>query len=116
CQMVMLYNDMATMSDVLGSPERAKTFRARAADIGALINKWMWNEQDGLYYDVDDDGRQAKAKTAGCFWPMLAGVASKAQADRLVANLKDPNRFWRLIPFPTLAADQKSYDPKGGYW
>lgn len=116
CQMVMNYNDMATMSDALGQPDRARKFRARAKEIGDLINKYMWNEQDGLYYDVDDAGKQIKSKTSGCFWPMLAGIASKAQSDRLVANLKDPNTFWRKIPFPTLAAGEKDYSPKGDYW
>lgn len=116
CQMVMLYNDMAAMSDALGRVEQAKAYRARAREIGHLINRWMWNEEDGLYYDVDDAGRHVKWKTSGCFWPMLAGIASKQQTERLVAHLRDPSSFWRKIPFPTLAADQKGYNPKGEYW
>lgn len=116
CQMVMNYNDMATMSDALGQPDRAKKFRARAAEIGKQINELMWNEEDGLYYDIDDDAKQVKSKTSGCFWPMLAGIASKQQSERLVANLKDPNTFWRKIPFPTLAAGEPEYSSKGDYW
>lgn len=115
-QMVMQYNDLAAMCDVLGYEEKAQTYRARATEIGDLINKWMWNEDDGLYYDVDDDGEHIKWKTAGCFWPMLAGITSKAQEEKLIANLKDPDSFWRQNVFPTLAADQEHYDPSGGYW
>lgn len=115
-QMVIQYNDLAAMSDALHRPDKAKEYRARAEKIGALINKWMWNEEDGLYYDVDNAGKQVKWKTAGCFWPMLAGITSPAQEQKLMANLKDPNSFWRQNVFPTLAADQKQYDPTGKYW
>lgn len=116
CQMVMQYNDLAAMNEVLGRADQAAEYRARAKEIGALINKWMWNESDGLYYDVDDRGHQVKWKTAGCFWPMLAGITSPHQEDKLIANLQDPNSFWRLNVFPTLAADQRFYNSTGRYW
>jgi glycogen debranching enzyme len=115
-QMVMQYNDLAAIHEVLGHADQAARFRARAAEIGALINQWMWNEQDGLYYDVDNQGQQVKWKTAGCFWPLLAGITSPHQEEKLIANLRDPNSFWRENVFPTLAADQRKYDPTGGYW
>lgn len=116
CQMVMLYNDMAVMSDDLGLTEKAKQFREKAKDISDRINKLMWNDEDGLYYDLDDEGRQIKWKTAGCFWPMLAGIADEKQAEKLTAHLKDPKSFWRPVPFPSLGADQPNYKPDGQYW
>lgn len=115
-QMVMQYKDLAAMCETLGHAEKAKKYRARAEDIGALINKWMWNEEDGLYYDVNDAGEHVKWKTAGCFWPMLAGITTKAREEKLIAHLQDPASFWRQNVFPTLAADQQHYDGSGGYW
>ncbi len=115
-QMVMQYNDLAAMSAELGKEDLAAQYRARAQDIGDRINKWMWNETDGLYYDVNDQGKQVKWKTVGCFWPMLAGITSPAQEQRLIANLKNPDSFWRQNVFPALAADQKYYNPTGRYW
>jgi hypothetical protein len=116
CQMVMQYNDLAVICDQLGQSSQAAGFRAQAADIGARINKWCWNEQDGLYYDVRQDGTQVKAKTAACFWPMIAGITGRAQSDRLVAHLRNEKEFWRPFVFPTLAADEPKYAPNGGYW
>jgi len=116
CQMVMQYRDLAHMYAVLGREEKAAEFRARATEIGERINKWMWNETDGLYYDVNSRGDQVKWKTAACFWPMLAGITSPEQERRLIQNLKDPDSFWRMNVFPTLAADQRHYDPTGRYW
>ena len=42
----------------------------------------------------------SKSKTVASFWALLAGVASQAQAARLVAHLQDPQTFWRTHPFP----------------
>jgi glycogen debranching enzyme len=116
CQMVMQYNDLAVMCDELGQPGKAAEFRRQAQAIGERINKWCWNEQDGFYYDVRNDGTQFKVKTSGGFWPMLAGITTKAQSDRLVAHLKNEKEFWRPFVFPTLAADEKDYEAGGGYW
>jgi len=116
CQMVMQYNDMAVMCDELGLAAKAAGFRARAAEIGARVNRWCWNEADGFYYDVLDDGSHFKVKTTGGFWPMIAGIASRAQCDRLVEHLKNEKEFWRPFVFPTLAADEKLYEAGGGYW
>ena len=115
-QMVMMYNDMSMMCRELNMNEEEISLKNKAEEITDRINKFMWNEEDGLYYDVDDEGNQIKWKTAACFWPMLAGVSDLHQAEKLLANLKDPNSFWRKIPFPSLAADQKHYKADGQYW
>jgi hypothetical protein len=47
---------------------------------------------------------------------MLAGIASKEQAEKLIINLKDPASFWRNMPFPSLAADDPHYESDGKYW
>jgi hypothetical protein len=116
CQMVIQYNNLATICDELALPEKATAYRAAAAAIGERINRWCWNEKDGFYYDVDNDGRQFRVKTAGGFWPLVAGIASKAQAARLVEHLRDSREFWRPFVFPTLAADDPHYRDDGSYW
>ena len=116
CQMVMCYNDMAAMCDELNQKEKATAYRNKAREISNKINQFMWNEEDGLYYDVDDEGKQVKWKTIASFWPMVAGVANDQQAEKLLENLKDPKTFWRPFPFPSLAADQQFYKADGQYW
>jgi glycogen debranching enzyme len=116
CQMVIQYNNLATICDELAMPAKAGAFRSEARDIGDRINRWCWNEADGFYYDVDNDGRQFRVKTSGGFWPLLAGIASPAQANRLAAHLRNEGEFWRPFVFPTLAADDPRYRSDGGYW
>jgi glycogen debranching enzyme len=115
-QMVIMYNHLAIMAAELGLSEKADHFRKEARAIAARINRWCWNEEDGFYYDVDADGNQFKKMTMGGFWPLLAEVASEKQAERLVGHLQDPQKFWRPMVFPTLAADEPEYDPMGHYW
>lgn len=115
-QMALMYKSMAKMCDELKKSANAAEYRKKARLIAERINRFMWNEEDGLYYDVDDEGNQIKWKTPACFWPMLAGISSEGQAKKMVNNLKDIKSFYRKIPFPTLAADQKGYSPLGEYW
>ena len=117
CQMVMQYNYLAEMAGVLNLTEKENEFKAKAKDISDRINKYCWNETDGLYYDVNNSGKQKKRKTIACFWPMMAGVASDTQTARLIINLKDSTTFWRKFIFPSLAANEALYaGKKGGYW
>ncbi|MGE5498773.1 MAG: MGH1-like glycoside hydrolase domain-containing protein [Syntrophothermus sp.] len=115
-QMVLMYNNMNFIAGAIGNNQKAAEFKNKAKKIADKINKLMWNEADGLYYDLDDDGNQIRCKTAACFWPLLAGIASGRQAERMLANLKDPKTFWRTIPFPSLAADHPDFKPGGDYW
>ncbi len=115
-QMVIMYNNLAIICDELGKTDKAAAFYKEADAIGKRINKWCWMEEDGFYYDVLQDGSQFKKKTSGGFWPLLAGIATKEQAKKLVDHLEDPDEFWRKIPFPSLAADEAEYNEYGDYW
>ena len=47
--------------------------------------------------------------------PLLTGRLPAAVADRLVADLIDPSRFWPRFPVPTVALDEATFDP-GTMW
>ena len=115
-QIVIMDNALAEICDALGRKEKAATYRSHAQETVERINRFMWNEKDGLYYDVDDKGDQTPWKTVACFWPLLAGIPSQEQAERLVIHLKDATSFWRTIPFASFAADQRGYRSDGAYW
>jgi hypothetical protein len=115
-QMVMCYRDLAYICKELGQKDKANRYTGRADSIATRINKWMWDDQSGLYYDVTPAGEKTKCITVATFWPMMAGAANHEQCEKLVKNLKDPNLFWRLIPVPSLAANQPEYDKMGRYW
>lgn len=96
--------------------EKSEQYNQKVEEITALINKWLWNEEEGIYYDVDTEGKQTGWKTIAAFWPMLAEVTSKEQAERLITHLQDTSSFWRDNIFPALSADEEYYSPTGAYW
>lgn len=93
--------------------ERLKKERDETAK---QIQALMWDEGSGFFYDLDADFQQIRIKTAAAFWTLISKVATPQQQTRLVWYLNDPSTFNRLHRVPVLAADEKAYDPKGGYW
>lgn len=115
-QMVMCYNDLSYMCKELGHEEKSLKYKKMADEISDRINKWLWDDNKGLYFDVTPEGNKTEHITAAAFWPMLAGITSQSQNVKLVSNLKNPDLFWRNTPVPTLAANQPDYDKMGRYW
>jgi alpha,alpha-trehalase len=73
--------------DLDRKPEAA-SWQAKAETRARLINKLMWDEKDGLYYDYDfADERVRHYPFLTTFYPLWAGIASKEQAARVVRNL-----------------------------
>ncbi|MDR1810639.1 MAG: T9SS type A sorting domain-containing protein [Prevotella sp.] len=116
CQMVIQCDNLATICEELGLTEKAQMYRDSATIIGQRINQWMWNESEGMYFDVNTQGTKTAWKTIASFWPMLAGITSPNQDLLMIDNLKDPDLFWRPIPFPTLAKSHSEFVETGGYW
>jgi len=76
----------------------------------------MWDADEEFFYDLTRNGERTTIKTIAAYWVLLAGIATPAQADALVAELHNPGTFGRPHRVPTLAADQSGYDKNGGYW
>ncbi len=115
-QMSLAYSELAMLMARAGRPDRARECVARATAIDKAINDWMWNEADGLYYNLDGTGKQLPVRTIGCFWPLFSGTAAPERAMKLRDALMDERMFFRRTPFATLSAAETQFDPKGGYW
>ena len=115
-QMVMFANDLAGFARILGKTNEAAQFQSEAETTAAQINRLMWDPEQRFYFDLTWEGARVPVKTIAGFWPLIAGIPSKAQGDALVVKLTKTNTFNRAHRVPTLAADQRGYDPHGGYW
>lgn len=63
-------------------------WRERAAERRKQIDRWLWNEEAGQYYDFDFvKGEQVIYDSATAFWPLWAGSSSPEQAERLISTL-----------------------------
>jgi len=115
-QMVIQYNDLAFMATEIDQPGKAQLFRERSKSISEKINRLMWDETAGFYWNLDDDNNFQKCQTIGFSWTLIAGIPSVKQAKRLADNLMNSNLFYRQIPFASLSATSPDYNPHGGYW
>lgn len=96
--------------------EKKAKLEQEKAEVTEKINQYMWNEEDGFYYDITFGERQTKIKTVAGFFPLISGVADKEKAARLVEWLENKDAFNRVHRVPVLSADEEGYDPRGGYW
>jgi glycogen debranching enzyme len=130
CEMVLFANNLVEIATILkskfsseGKTDQARKLESRirkleedASTLSKTINEEMWDPVSGFYYDLTDSGERAPVKTVAAFWALLAGVANENQAEKLASWLKDDDSFSRVHRVPTLAADEKGYNPDGGYW
>jgi alpha,alpha-trehalase len=98
--------------------EKSAAWDRRAKRRKVVMEKYMWSERDGMFFDYDTVKRQrTHYESATTFWSMWAGVATPRQAQELVdkalpkfdafgglvsgteksrgqINLERPNRQW----------------------
>ncbi len=78
----------AEILDDLGRKPEAADWRKRAQQRAERVNRLMWDEKDGLYYDYDFVTKHVRNYPfLTTFYPLWAGFASKEQAARVEKNL-----------------------------
>lgn len=124
CEMVLFANNLLDMLAALNAQdihmkdeeERKSCLEKDREETIEAIRKYMWNEEDGFFYDVTFKEEQSGMKTAAAFWTLISGVADEEKQKKLAAWLEDEKTFKRPHRVPVLAADEEGYDPMGGYW
>jgi len=91
CLNSLLYKtekDLERMSILLGRPQEVERWKARAIQRQELIQKYLWDAKQGLYFDYNFMTRTLSAyEYASTFYPLWAGLASPEQAQAVVKNL-----------------------------
>jgi alpha,alpha-trehalase len=68
--------------------ESIEEWRERASERRKQMDRWLWNEEAGQYYDFDFvKGEQVIYDSATAFWPLWSGAASPKQAQKLISTL-----------------------------
>ncbi|HKI56469.1 MAG TPA: trehalase family glycosidase [Trueperaceae bacterium] len=107
---------LARAAAVVGDADASRALAATADDIRAAIETHLWNDEAGVYANLDGDGAFSSRLGPTSFYPLLAGAAAPERAERLVREqLLDAGRFWGRYAVPTIRRD----DPAFGddvYW
>ncbi len=109
CFMILFYRALGFFAKELGLP--AVEWAAREREVTDLVNARLWN---GAYYaDARrSDGAVSSVLTPASFMPLFAGIASRAQAEKMAALAADPQKFNGHMP--TVTYDDPAYELE--YW
>jgi alpha,alpha-trehalase len=78
----------AEIMRILGHHKDVAKWSERARERAGRINRLMWDSEKGLYFDYDFVHKRVREYPfLTTFYPLWAGIASRAQADRVVRNL-----------------------------
>lgn len=110
CLNSLLYVMEVQTAEIMGDLGRgadAMRWQARAKDRAARVNRLMWDAKDGFYYDYNFvHKRVRKYPFLTTFYPLWAGLASREQAARVVANLSKFERAGGLVTSTFQSGDQ----------
>ena len=104
------------IASAVGNTVLATKYQNEYSTLKNLINQKMWDAQEKMYYNVNEDWSFNKVKTVASFYPMLAEITNEDHVAGLVSHLQNQSEFWRFHVFPTVSADYLDYDPEGSYW
>ncbi|MFN2444438.1 MAG: trehalase family glycosidase [Vicinamibacterales bacterium] len=103
----MMEDDAARIMTTLGDAAAARTWRSRAAERRDRINRLLWHEEAGLYYDYNFRTRRLRLYDfATTFYPLWAGIASPAQAAKVQQNLAKFEAPGGLLTSTTVTGNQ----------
>jgi len=103
----------------LGRDDRAKEWLSIYNKIKDNVNKLLWDNEDGIYYDRVINGELTKVITPLSFLPMFAKICDDNQAKKMVATLKRKDLLWTETPLSTIARTHPTYSTdmwRGGVW
>jgi alpha,alpha-trehalase len=84
----LMERETADIHTILGDTEVSAAWTRRAARRAAQINRLMWDEEAGLYFDYDFTNSSRRTYPfLTTFYPLWAGIASQEQAERVKRNL-----------------------------
>ncbi|MGO9272711.1 MAG: amylo-alpha-1,6-glucosidase [Terriglobia bacterium] len=110
---------LARMAQALGKAEEAKAWEENAAALGRNLVAKMYFSSDNAFWDLDINTGEpwTRIVTPNMFIPLWAGVPlSPPQVDGVIrAHMLNPMEMNGAVPFPSVAYNDRSYDPLA-YW
>ena len=105
---------LSRIGRILGHEPAARRLEAERHRLVTTMNRVLWSETAGLYLDELPAGRSRRV-AASNFLPLIAGVPSARQAERMAGVLRDPARFWGEWVLPTISRDDAAFGDQQ-YW
>jgi len=112
CYLYALRNVMIEAAKILGHTRDIENWRQKNEKLKSAINKYLWSEKDGFYFDADP--RNMKLSPVKClqaFSTLFAGIAPMDRAERMIRRLTNKKEFGTPWPCPSVSMDTPDVDP-----
>lgn len=106
----ILRDTLSKIAQILGDQPRSSEYSKASDRTRQAIDKFLWNEQAGFYFDILPEGRMLNVWTPAGFTPLLAKIPDAERYNRMREHLLDPNKFWTKYPLPTLSMDDEDFN------
>ena len=110
CLNSLLYKtekDLEQISSILGLKEDTEQWKKRAEERKGNIQKYLWDEQHGLFVDYDFvNQKRSSYDYVTTFFPLWAGLATPEQAQALVRHLSTFEQPGGLVMSPNETGGQ----------
>src|SRR6266545_4370238 len=102
---------LSRMAHVLGRTHETEMWQRKADSLAERMIEHFYDQKAGLFWSQKDH-HPIRVVTPFSLYPLWTGRMPAKIAERLVAHLHDPNSFWTPHPLPTVAANDRKYDPQ----
>jgi alpha,alpha-trehalase len=104
CLNSLLYKtekDLEQIAETLGRKQEVEEWRKRAEDRKARIQKYLWDNESGLYFDYDSEKQtRSTYEYVTAFFPLWAGIPTPEQAHALMGHLATFEKPGGLVMSP----------------
>lgn len=109
-------NYLAEIASILGKKENQKELEQRSARYGKKLME-LWDDKSGIFRDkYTNSGEFSNHLAPTNFYPLIAGVASQKQAERMVKNFfLNPKEFYGDFMIPSISRSDKGFNDNT-YW
>lgn len=106
------YKALSLLAQTLGKRKDTKFFQKRAKIIKKNINKYLWNKEDEIYYNIyAKTGEHIKRVSYNSFIPLWGKVVSKEQGKTMIKRyLISPKHMWSKFGLRTLSKNDPEYN------
>lgn len=107
---------LAAIAGRLGRLDEAQSLRDEYEAVKQRINDRLWDDEHGIYCNRHWDGRRSPRWSPTSFFPMIAGIAPRDRAERMVReHLLNEDEFWGEFIIPSISRSDPAF-ADNDYW
>jgi len=106
---------MRNIARELGNVRDTGEFDREYREMVQAVNRTLWHPGKNFYFDRFWEGHFSTRKAASNFYPLIAGVPDRQQAQKMVERLQDEDQFWGDYVIPTISREDPAF-PDQQYW